>query len=187
MIHSGKFTALLDANVLYPAPLRDYLLHLANLNLYKPKWTDKIQHEWIDNLLLKRDDLIRDKLDKTKDAMNSAFPNANVINHDKLIKGLSLKDANDKHVLAAAIRANAGVIITFNLKDFPPDYLKTFGLEPQHPDTFISNLINLDKKKAIEALNNQVRGLRNPPKTKNEVLETLKSCGLEQSVILLEE
>ncbi len=45
MIHSPKFTAVLDACVIYPAPIRDLLLHLAGLNLYKPKWTDKIQDE----------------------------------------------------------------------------------------------------------------------------------------------
>lgn len=185
MIHSGKFTALLDANVLYPAPLRDYLLHLANLDLYKPMWTDEIQNEWIDNLLLKRVDLVRDKLEKTKAAMNSAFPDSNVINYDQLKAGLSLKDKDDKHVLAAAIRGNANVIVTFNLKDFPESYLKTFDIEPQHPDIFVSNIINLDRNKAIEALDNQIKSLRNPPKTKNEVLETLQNCGLENSVILL--
>ena len=185
MIHSGKFTALLDANVLYPAPLRDYLLHLANLGLYQPKWTDEIQNEWIDNLLVKRVDLIRDKLEKTKDAMNSAFPDANVVSYKKLMAGLSLKDEDDKHVLAAAIRGNANVIVTFNLKDFPAVYLKTFDIEPQHPDTFVSTIINLDKNKAIEALNNQVKSLRNPSKTKKDVLETLKNCGLEKTATLL--
>jgi hypothetical protein len=187
MVHSGKFTALLDANVLYPAPLRDYLLQLASLDLYKPRWTEQIQNEWIDNLLLKRCDLTRQQLQRTKDAMNSAFPDANVTNYKELMEGLSLPDEDDKHVLAAAIRANTDVIVTVNLKDFPTDYLKKFDIESQHPDTFISNLINLDKQKAIEALNNQIKSLKNPPKTKKEVLETLKNCGLEQSVILLEE
>lgn len=185
MFHSQKLTALLDANVLYPAPLRDYLLHLANLDLYKPKWSDEIQNEWIDNLLLKRTDLTRHKLEKTRDAMNSAFPDSNVINYKTLINGLYLKDLGDRHVLAAAIRANTDVLVTFNLKHFPSDYLKMFVIEPQHPDTFVVNLVKLDKKKAIEALNNQVRSLRNPPKTEKDVLETLKNCGLEQSVLLL--
>ena len=94
---------------------------------------------------------------------------------------------DDKHVLAAAIRGNANVIVTFNLKDFPAAYLKTFDIEPQHPDTFVSNIINLDINKAIEALNNQVKSLRNPPKTKKDVLESLKNCGLKASVALLEE
>lgn len=51
MIHSPKFTVVLDACVLYPAPVRDILLSLADVGLFKPKWTDQIQDEWIKNLL----------------------------------------------------------------------------------------------------------------------------------------
>ncbi len=187
MIYSGKMIALLDANVLYPAPLRDFLLNLADLDLYKPRWTEEIQNEWIDNLLVKRIDLVRDKLEHTKDAMNSAFPDSNVINYQELIAGLSLKDDDDRHVLAAAIRGKADAIITFNLKDFPEAYLKTFDIEILHPDKFVSSIINLNRNKVVEALNNQIESLRNPPKTKKEVLEILKTCGLEQSVLLLKE
>jgi hypothetical protein len=157
------------------------------MDLYKPKWTDEIQNEWIDNLLLKREDLERKKLEKTKDAMNDAFPDTNVANYQELIAGLSLNDKDDIHVLAAAIRGNANVIITFNLKDFPFAYLKNFAIEPQHPDIFISNIINLRKNEAMEALDNLIKSLRNPQKTKEEVLETLKNCGLKKAVILLEE
>lgn len=187
MVYSEKITALLDANVLYPAPLRDYLLQLANLDLFTPKWTDEIQREWIDNLLLKRVDLSRDKLDKTKDAMNAAFPDANVINYGKLKAGLTLKDENDRHVLAAAIKAKANAIVTFNLKDFPVTHLKTFSIRPQHPDEFVTEIIRINKSKALEALNNQVKSLRNPPKTKNDILEALKACGLSASAHLLTE
>jgi hypothetical protein len=73
-----RFTAILDANVLYPAPLRDLLLNLADLELFKPKWTDQIQEEWIRNLLKQRTELSRDNLLKTQRAMDSAFPR----NHD---------------------------------------------------------------------------------------------------------
>ena len=76
MIHSPKFTAILDANVLYPAPVRDLLLHLATFDLYKPKWTQTIQEEWKRNLLKKRPDLKTGQLDKTIHEMNKAFPDA---------------------------------------------------------------------------------------------------------------
>src|ERR1700679_927627 len=104
MIHSSRFIAILDANVLYPAPVRDYLLHLASLQLYKPKWTIEIQEEWIRNLLEKRTDLKRANLVTAKNAMNSAFPDANIVNYEELISSLSLPDDNDRHILAAAIR-----------------------------------------------------------------------------------
>lgn len=95
MIHSSRFIAVLDANVLYPAPIWDYLLRLASLELYKPKWTDEIQGEWLKNLLINRPDLRRENLVITQDAMNSAFPDANITNYEELINGLSLPDSED--------------------------------------------------------------------------------------------
>lgn len=102
--------------------------------------------------------------------MNSAFPDANITGYEELIQGLSLPDENDRHILAAAIRGNADVIVTFNLKDFPTLYMNTFDIEVQHPDKFISNLIDLDGEKSELALQNLIRSLRNPPKTRSEVL-----------------
>jgi predicted nucleic acid-binding protein len=187
MIHSGRFTALLDANVLYPAPVRDYLLHLASLNLYKPKWSSAIQEEWIRNLLINRPDLTKEALEKTKAVMDSAFPDANVEKYEDLISAIALPDEDDRHVLAAAIRGKTDVIVTSNLKDFPAATISTYDIEVQNPDEFISNLINLDRKKCLKALENQVKSLKNPPKTREEVLETLTNCGLVKSVDLLKD
>lgn len=187
MIYSSRFTALLDANVLYPAPLRDFLLHLADVELYRPKWTKEIQEEWVRNLLLKRADLKRANLNKTHEAMNSAFPDANITNYEEIIDNLSLPDNNDRHVLAAAIKVNADVIVTFNVKDFPSVYLKSFGIEVQHPDEFIINLIDVDKQTSIEAFSNQVRSLKNPPESEDEVLSVLAKCGLKNCIKKLKE
>ncbi len=159
MIHSPGFTALLDANVLYPAPLRDILLRLASADLYQPKWTELIQEEWVGNLLLNREDLDREKLERTKQAMNSAFPDANIEGYETLITALSLPDPDDRHVLAAAIEAGAHVIVTFNLKDFPIAQLKPFDIKAQDPDTFISHLIHFDQLGSLEALHNLVGSL----------------------------
>lgn len=182
MIYSSQLVAVLDANVLYPAPLRDFLLQLANVELYQPKWTKEIQDEWVRNLLLKRHDLKRVNLEKTCEAMNSAFPSANIINYEQIINRLSLPDSNDRHVLAAAITVNADVIVTFNIKDFPPVYLKSFKIEVQHPDDFIINFINHYRQKSLVALNNQVKSLKNPPKSQEEVLNTLLKSGLKKCV-----
>lgn len=185
MLHSGRFTALLDANVLYPAPLRDFLLCLAELDLYKPKWSEQIQEEWIKNLLLNRPDLKREWLEKTSAAMNVAFPDATVHGYEKLIAGFQLPDPNDRHVVAAAIRGKADVIITCNTKDFPSGVLAGFDLEVQHPDEFVLDLIDLDSLGCRLALENQVKSLKNPPMKNDEVLEKLNRCGLVRSVALL--
>ena len=109
MIYSSGFSAILDANVLYPAPLMDFLLNLAAVQL----WTGEIHDEWIRNLLLKRTDLKKEQLQKAKQAMDSAFPDSMVNNYSDLINSLTLPDEKDRHVLAAAIRTNAAKMNIF--------------------------------------------------------------------------
>ncbi|GAA4305589.1 PIN domain-containing protein [Compostibacter hankyongensis] len=177
--------AVLDANVLYPAPLRDYLLHLAELELYRPKWTDYIQEEWIDNLLKNRKDLKRKDLQKTQKAMDRAFPDANIAYYQKGINSLSLPDPDDRPILAAAISAKAQVIVTANVKDFPAAKLQDYAVVARHPDKFVLNLIDIDQERAVIALENQVKRLQNPPMPIERVLENLARCGLTKSVARL--
>ncbi len=132
-----------------------------------------------------RRDLTRDNLEKTRDAMDSAFPDSNITNYEEIANNLSLPDDRDKHVLAAAIRANADVIVTFNLKHFPSEHLKLYDVEAQSPDEFITNLISLDEVKSLQALKNQVKSLRNPPRSMEDVLQVLENCGLRNSVSYL--
>jgi hypothetical protein len=179
MIHSARFTAVLDACVLYPAPIRDFLLHLASAELYTPKWTDRIHDEWLRNLIVNRPDLEAAKLERTIKEMKKAFPDSSVEKYESLILSLHLPDEDDRHVLAAAIRCKADVIVTFNLKDFPTKDLVQFDIEAQHPDLFISNLIDLNPEKSVAAFLKQVSLLKNPPKSETQVLESLKKCGLE--------
>jgi len=180
-------TAILDANALYPAPLRDYLLHLAAVGLFSPHWTAEIQEEWIRNLLLNRPDLKRLDLEKTRNAMDAAFPSANVEDYTDLINSLSLPDPGDRHVLAAAIAANADFIVTNNLKHFPADVLAPHFIRAISPDEFVLQLIATDWDAALLALENQVKLLRNPPLSKQDVLKNLQSCGLLKSVAALNE
>lgn len=179
MIHSARFTAVLDACVLYPAPIRDLLLHLASAELYTPKWTDRIHDEWLRNLIVNRPDLEPTKLERTIQEMKKAFPDSSVEKYESLIPSVHLPDEDDRHVLAAAIRCKADVIVTFNLKDFPTKDLAQYDIEAQHPDLFISNLIDLTPKKSVAAFLKQVSLLKNPPKNETQVLESLKKYGLE--------
>lgn len=118
MRHS-PFTAVYDACVLYPAPLRDFLMWLALSGRFRARWSLEIHNEWKRNLLKNRPDLTTEQLDRTSDLMDQAIPDACVSGYEKLIEGLTLPDIDDRHVLAAAIRCNASVIVTFNQKDFP--------------------------------------------------------------------
>jgi hypothetical protein len=186
MIYSAQFTAFLDANVLYPAPVRDILLYTAYQDLYTVKWSDQVNHEWSKNLLKNRADLKTTSIEETIIQMNSAFPDANVFNYKDIISGLSLPDKNDRHVLAAAIKCKADVIVSFNLKHFPEKYLSKYEIEAKHPDEFLLNLYDMDHERFAAAFLLQVSHLRNPPKTCVEVLATLKKCNLPQIVMALE-
>ena len=129
----SPFTAIYDACVLYPAPLRDFLMWLGLSGRFRARWSEQIHKEWKRNLLKNRPDLTREQLDRTSALMDRAIPDGLVVGYEALIPGLALPDPDDRHVLAAAIRCNASVIVTFNQKDFPDDILAPFGIEAQHP------------------------------------------------------
>lgn len=176
------FTALYDANVLYPAPLRDLLMHLAMTGLFRAKWSNEIHEEWIRSVLKDREDLTRQQLERTRDLMNEHVLDCVVESYESIIPSLTLPDENDRHVLAAAIRCKADVIVTFNLKDFPKSELGKFDVEPQHPDEFVHNMFDLNAIAVAEAVKRQRASLRNPPIDVHEFLATLENQGLVKTV-----
>lgn len=146
--------AVLDACVLYPAPLRDFLTHLTLLDAFGARRTEEIHDEWIGNLLANRPDLKLEQLERTRRLMNAHTRDAIVENYDNLIESLELPDPNDRHVLAAAIRAEASVIVTFNLRDFPAKNLAPFQIEAVHPGAFAASLIEADQAIVLAAAQN---------------------------------
>ncbi len=177
-----QFTALYDACVLYPAPLRDLLMRLALTELFRAKWTDQIHDEWTRNVLANRPDLKPEQLERTRKLMNAHVPDSLVTGYEDLIPVLTLPDVDDRHVFAAAIRGRADVIVTFNLSDFPSRQLEPYGIEAQHPDEFLCHLIDLDIAAVCGAIKHQREALRNPKRTVVELLETLENQSLPQSV-----
>ncbi len=180
-----EMIVVLDACVLYSAPLRDFLLYIAEIELYQPKWTIILQDEWFRNLLKNRADISENALLRTIKVMNYAFPNALVKDFESLIENIVLPDPDDRHVVACAIKANAKQIVTFNLKDFPAKTLATYNLKAIHPDKFIIDLLEINPQKVVQAFKYQVSSLRNPPLSEEKVLEKLEICGLVQSLKLL--
>lgn len=172
-----RFVVVYDACVLYPAPLRDFLLRLALTELFAARWSDQINDEWQRNLLAKRPELT-DKLGRTLSLMHQALPDAIISGHEALIEGLTLPDPDDRHVLAAAIRAGAQLIVTFNLKDFPTTALEPFGVEAVHPDDFVVQQFDLHEGRILAAARNHRASLRNPPRTVEDYLDTLAANGL---------
>jgi hypothetical protein len=175
-----------DACVLYPASLRDLLVRLALTDIFQARWTDQIHDEWIRNLLNDRPDIKPASLARCRQLMDLHVPDCLVTGHESLIESLRLPDPEDRHVLAAAIQAGAGFIVTFNLEDFPAPILGPLGIEAIHPDEFVSRLWAEHPDALLEAARLQRAGLRNPPKSATEYLETLKGCNLLKTAALLE-
>lgn len=177
--------AIYDANILYPAPLRDLLIRLAQTGLVQARWTGTIHEEWIRNVLEDNPHLSADRLARTRALMDEAVRDCLVTGYEDLIASLSLPDPDDRHVLAAAIRAGAEIIVTYNLKDFPAEALSRFDIEAQHPDDFVGSLLDLAPGVVCGAVKRQRESLRNPPRTAQELLATLESQGLTQTVARL--
>jgi predicted nucleic acid-binding protein len=181
------FTALYDACVLYPAPIRDVLMHLALTDLYAARWSNTIHEEWIQAVLEDRPDLTRAQLERTRDLMNTHARDALVTNFEDLVPALTLPDPDDRHVLAAAIRGRADVIVTYNLKDFPEHVLAQYGIEARHPDSFLLHLLDLAPGTVLSALHRLRETLRKPPVDIDNYLSRLEQHELTAFVARLRE
>lgn len=181
----SKLTVLYDACVLYPAPLRDFLMHLALTDIFHAKWSARIHEEWIRNVLKARPDLRRSQLERTRSLMDAHVRDCLVEGYQSMIDTLKLPDQNDRHVLAAAIVGQAHVILTFNLKDFPQLALSSYNIEAQHPDIFLNQLIEVAPDKVYTAAKRHRASLKNPPKNRDEYLAILERQGLPMTVAKL--
>ena len=151
MAISGRYTAVLDACVLFSRLQRDVLLSLAHADLYTARWTQDIEREWASSLVEKYPDAA-DKIPRLVEHMREAIPDCLIVDYAPLITSIKLPDERDRHVLAAAIRGNADAIVSLNTKDFPASVLATFDIEIQTPDQFVLNQIMLNPPKALTAI-----------------------------------
>jgi predicted nucleic acid-binding protein len=179
------FVAVYDANVLYPSVLRDVLLRVAAAGLVQAKWTEQILDETFRSLQANRPGLDPVKLKRTREAMKGAVRDCLVVGYEPLVDALELPDPDDRHVLAAAIRAKAQVIVTFNLKDFPDTTLAPWDVEAVHPDAFLEAQIDLNPQIVYAALQRIADSCRKPPLTVADFLQSLERSGLVASVAAL--
>lgn len=180
------YTALLDANVLYPAPVRDLFLQLAVADVFNAKWTEEIHREWIEALLRNEPHRERTALERTRNLMNQATRDCLVSGYEPLISTLHLPDPGDRHVLAAAIVGRCDAIVTNNTKDFPQATLATYGLEALHPDEFLTNHLSLAPGRFCAAIRKIRARLRKPPYAAHEYLAILAQQGLVATAAELE-
>ena len=178
-------TALLDANVLYPALLRNVLMYLAVHGLYRPLWSEAIHVEWMTALRREHPDVTERQIARTKRLMNENMPDATVTGYEKLIPSLVLPDTNDRHVLAAAVHGGASIIVTRNLKHFPANALKPHGVSAHSPDAFVVDLIGRDTDAVVTALAQLRSQLKAPPYSVDDLLAGLERQKMPKTVALL--
>lgn len=176
------FIAVYDACVLFPAPLRDLLLRLAETGVVRARWTDDILDETFRSIAATRPDIAPERLERTRRMMCAAIEDCLVTGHEGLADHLLMPDPDDRHVLAAAIRCSAQTIVTMNLKDFPARVLGPLNIEAQHPDIFVLDLLDLAPGLVLAVVKAQADALANPPVSLDELLTTLERNGLVRSV-----
>lgn len=173
---------VLDACVLYPAALRDFLLQLVEAEVFQGHMTATILDECFRSIQRKRPDLSPDKLRKTRDAIEDAFSDLLIFDYESRADGLVLPDPDDRHVLAAAIQGGVPVILTFNLRDFPATVLAAYGVVAMHPDAFLAACVAESPESVVAVMRKQADGLRNPPTTLGQMLDRLAEQGLVNTV-----
>lgn len=179
------YTAIFDSCVLFPAQLRNFLMRLSMSDLFRAKWTADIHEEWMAHAQAKYPDRTRQDWEKIRDLMDSHVLDALVTGYESLIDALSLPDPDDRHVLAAAIRCGADVIVTFNLADFPEDVLSVYDVTAQHPDDFVAHQFTLNAGAVCFAARQHRASLRNPAFSPLEYLDILQRAGLPKTAAVL--
>ena len=181
-----EVTALLDANVLYSAPIRDIFLQLARDNLFQVRWTKAIQDEWTNALLKRSRHINQEALRRTLNKMDEAFRDAVLSGYEHLVDELNLPDPDDRHVLAAAVSGRCTVLVTQNLKHFPAVSLERFPIKVQLPDDFMLEMLLKNPVRFCSSVRTILARLRNPQYSVEEYLANLKQAGLSKTACELE-
>ena len=180
---ANRFTALLDACVLASPLKRNLLLSLAEAAFFRPRWSERIMDETERTI----EKLMTDKgfqsptadAARARGAMERAFEDAMVTGFENLEAGFGdLPDAGDRHVLAAAVKTRASIIVTDNLRDFPEALLRPLDLEAKDADAFIADTIDLRVAQAVPALRRMRERLKRPEKTPETLLLDMEKIGL---------
>lgn len=186
--YSDRFTALIDACCLAGALRRNILLSLAEAGFYRIKWSEKILIET--GVAIAKITVGKADVPKQIHVMREAFEEAMIdgfIAIEEALKQTALQDADDAHVIAAAIHGAADIIVTDNIKDFPKEMLGQFGIEAMTADEFIADCIDLNKVAAMSAINKMRKRFNNPKYTWLALCEKAEAQELVQTATAMRE
>lgn len=187
---ANRFTAFTDACVLVAPLKRNMLLTLAAAEFFRVRWSACVldEVERAVRALREKKGITTAAADaaRARQAMEAAFEEASVTGFEpRLSEWPGLPDANDAHVIAAAVHAGADIIVTDNLRDFPPDILAELGIEARSADMFLADTIDLDQARAVHALAEMRHRLTRPEMTAEDLLVRMEAEGLTETVDVL--
>jgi predicted nucleic acid-binding protein len=160
----------IDTCVLLKPYLCDALLTIAEAGVYRPLWSPMVMAELERNLA--RRGLDEKQIRHRIDQMNEAFPDALVTGYEALI-GEMTNDPKDRHILAAAVRGAAEVLVTENLRDFPDEAVNTYNIAIVSQDTFLLDALDLRPADVVGALRRQVSRYHREPRTIESLMAIL--------------
>ena len=187
-MRADRFTALVDANVLAGALTRNMILSLAEDGFFRARWSAEILDETeraIAKMVMGRVPDAVAHASEQRRRIERAFPDAEVEGYEPLVAGLTLPDENDRHVLAAAIRTAAAIIVTDNAKDFPDRVLASFDIQRIGTDDFIADVIDLDPVGSVAALRRMRQRFQRPEIDADHLVRRVEAIGLTRTANLL--
>lgn len=175
---ADPFTALIDTNVLVGALTRNLVLTLAEAGLFRVRWSATTLNEFERTFVKLYGEAEQDTAVIQRQRMEAAFPEARIEVRDHLIDSLTLPDPDDRHILAAAISADAGIIVTENTKDFPADRLLPHGIEAVRLDDFLADCIDRDAAGATAAIRRMRLRFQRPDIDADALILRVEKLGL---------
>jgi hypothetical protein len=187
---ANRFTAFVDACTLAGALKRNLLLTLAEAEFFRVRWSVRVldeTREAVETILAAKGVTdAAERAARARRSMEEAFEEAMVADFDELLGVCAgLPDPGDAHVVAAALKAQAAVIVTDNLKHFPTVVLLPLDLEARSADAFIADMIALDPGRAVAAIGRMRARLKKPEKTAELLLLDMEAAGLTETVDML--
>ena len=187
---ANRFTAFVDACTLASALKRNLLLTLAEAEFFRVRWSEPVLAETqtaIQNFFEnKGEEDAAARAVRARTSMETAFEEAMVSDFEKFLSVCEgLPDPNDAHVVAAAVKTQAAMIVTDNLKHFPQSVLGRLNIEARSADAFIADTIALDPGRAVAAIRQMRERFSRPELTPEVLLLRMESVGLTETVDVL--
>jgi predicted nucleic acid-binding protein len=171
-----SFPVFFDTCSLFGETISDLFLCLAEQRLFIPYWSSDVIEE-LERVLSPR--ISNKKATHRIALMRKTFPNAEVTGYEQLMKEMKCHK-EDKHVLAAAAYCSAETLVTFNIKDFPPESTEPLHIEIKHPDDFLLDLFDLAQGKVTQICYEILSGYQYYPQTPEDYAAALQKSGVPQ-------